>query len=133
MTAAYQGETPTIQYRAAATSYLVETYCKTTSRENEFKRVGAFESLDEAMAVARHTIDRSLLRLFKPGISREALFQEYDAFGDIPCIFQVGVPSGGGAVFNPLQYAIARSAAICIEMREIDNQVNPAPLQRGYA
>ena len=114
-------------------SYLVRTFCKTTSRENEFKRVGAFESIDDAIEVATQTIDRSLLRLFKPGISKERLFQEFDAFGDIPCIFRVGMPYENGNAFNPLQYAMARSAAICNQMPKIGRPVNRAPLQQRYA
>ena len=99
-------------------SYLVRTFFKTTSRENEFKRVGTYESIDQAIAAAQQTIDRSLLRLLRPDTSNEALFQRYEAFGDIPCIFQVGDYCSGGVAFNPLEYAIARSAAICVKTQQ---------------
>ena len=96
-------------------SYLVRTFCKSTSRENEFKCIGTYGSIDQAIEAARQTIDRSLLRLFAPDTSNYALFHQYEAFGDIPCIFQAGDHSPGAVAFNPLEYAIARSAVICAD------------------
>jgi hypothetical protein len=93
--------------------FIVKTYCKTTSRENEFRLVGTFEHIEHAIAAARYSIDRSLSDLFVPGISREALYTEFERFGEIPCIFRTGNERFNGIAFNPLQYAMARCGELC--------------------
>jgi hypothetical protein len=73
---------------------------------------GTYETVDEALAVCRAVVDRSLANEFRTGISAEALYDRYMSFGDDPSIVVLGGVDET-ARFSAWSYAKERSAAMC--------------------
>jgi hypothetical protein len=73
---------------------------------------GVYATLDEALAVCRAIVDRSLSEEFRPGISAASLYDRFTSFGDDPFIVVVdGVDEA--ARFSAWAYAEARCRQIC--------------------
>jgi len=69
--------------------------------EGETYKHGEFASWQEAVAAARHIVDRCLLEAYRPGVSAASLYGEYVAFGDEPYI----APVPAGERFSAWEYA----------------------------
>jgi hypothetical protein len=75
---------------------------------------GVYETVDEALAVCRGLVDRSLKEEYRLGNSAEALYDRYTSFGDDPFIMVLdGVDDR--ATFSAWNYAKERCSAICGE------------------
>ena len=77
------------------------------------RRIGEYQTVAEAIAVAQRTVDAFLRREHKPGMDAKALFSHYQAHGEYPFIFRdddktINVPG-----FNHAHYAMTRAAEIC--------------------
>ena len=81
--------------------------------DDQVRRIGETESLDEAIAVAKRTIDEFLASEFKPGMPADELYCKYRNFGVVPCIFRDDGETMNIRGFDHLQYATARCIAIC--------------------
>jgi hypothetical protein len=80
--------------------------------EDERREHGTYETVEEALAVCRGLVDRSLAEEHRPGISAEALYDRYVSFGDDPFIVVIeGVDDS--ATFSAWSYAKERCRAIC--------------------
>ena len=97
----------------AVSAFLVEAYCKLTSPTEGLRRVGKYETLDEAIEASKRTVDESLRRLFKPGVSQASLYAAFQARGETPYIFRTGDYTLSSTGFNPLQYAMSCCAEMC--------------------
>lgn len=98
---------------SALMSFLVEVYSKFNGASRTLRRVGEYASIDDAIAIARQTVDESLLRNFAPEMTAETLYAQYNLFGEVPCIFRTGDYTLSGLGFNAQQYARERSTEIC--------------------
>jgi len=81
--------------------------------EAQVRRVGEYETLDEAVTAAKRTIDFFLFREFKPGMSSQALFSRYQERGEYPSIFRDDDQTLDVQRFNHLDYALIRCLEIC--------------------
>jgi hypothetical protein len=53
---------------------------------NECREQGVYETVEEALAVCRGLVDKSLKEEYRSGISAESLYDRYTSFGDDPFI-----------------------------------------------
>lgn len=98
-------------------TFYVEGLRKVQGAERQVRRIGMYETIEEAMSASRRAIDDFLLREFKAGMTREALLARYQEGGEFPYIFRdddntINVPG-----FNHFQYAMTRCAEICGEKK----------------
>lgn len=77
--------------------------------DGENRAQGEFATWDEAVAAARRLVDRSLAEHYRSGMSSDALFSAYTAFGEDPYI----VPTPPGLHFSAWDYARERCATLC--------------------
>lgn len=90
--------------------YQVEVVRKAS---DEVAHAGEFETLHEAVACAKRTVDAFLLREYRDGMASGQLFAGYSDRGDHPCIFKDGDATVNVPGFNHLQYAMNRSVELC--------------------
>lgn len=76
---------------------------------------GTFATLEEAVAACRALVDRSLRTSWKPGMSADALYEQYVAFGDDPFIVAPPGTASGVVLFSAWDYARERAKEICAE------------------
>ena len=57
--------------------------------ENERYEHGTYDTMDEALAVCRAIVEQSLKHGYAPGMTAEALYEGYVAFGDDPFIIVI--------------------------------------------
>ena len=80
--------------------------------ESERYELGQFPTLAEAVAASRGIVDEFLLANCKPGMTSQALYESYTAFGEDPFIVPVALeqaPSG----FSAWGYAQTRCEELC--------------------
>jgi hypothetical protein len=78
--------------------------------EDERYTHGEYESLAEAIAACKKIVDDCLNGEYKPGMTAEALYLNYEMFGDDPWI-----SGGDGVPFSAWDYAKRRCAEICAQ------------------
>jgi hypothetical protein len=91
----------------------VEGLSKYGGAENQVRRIGEYETVAEAVAASKRTIDEFLLREFRAGVTAEQLYAQYQGFGEVPCVFRDDNQTISIAGFNHWQYAKARCGEIC--------------------
>lgn len=79
--------------------------------ESERVKHGVFATPEEAVAACQSIVDGYLTDAFKPGMSADALFESYTAFGEDPFIVHE-VPGGASVKFSAWDYARQRCAEI---------------------
>jgi hypothetical protein len=94
-------------------TFYVEGYSKADNAEKALRHVGDYETLNEAIAAAKRTIDGSLVREHTDGMTSTELFAKFQAYGELPCIFRSEDKTLGGLGFNALVYARERCAELC--------------------
>ena len=75
---------------------------------------GVYQTYEEAVAVCRDIVERSLAWHYQPGMSGDELYDYYTSFGDDPFIVAVG-DAPLGERFSAWTYAKERCRAICGE------------------
>jgi hypothetical protein len=80
----------------------------------ERREHGTYDTLEEALAVCRAIVEQSLINGYRPGMTADALYSGYVAFGDDPFIVVAG-GSDDGIKFSAWTYAKARCEEICKE------------------
>jgi hypothetical protein len=83
--------------------------------EAERYELGVFASLDEARSAAQALVDAYLLSAHQPGMTAQALFKSYTAFGEDPFIV---APDQEGVAFSAWEYAKRRCDDICHPQRK---------------
>ncbi len=77
------------------------------------RRIGEYETVGEAIAAAKTTIDQFLWQALKSGMDAQALFAQYRARGEYPFIFRDDHCTLDGGRFNHIDYAMSRAKEIC--------------------
>jgi len=94
-------------------AYIVDVVGK-NEPDGEVRHVGKFDTLEEATAAARRSVDEALQAAYEVGLTPKALFARYVQTGVIPCIFlDHDVNTFNQRTFNHYKYALARCADIC--------------------
>ncbi len=93
--------------------FCVEGLTRTDKADGKVRHIGDYEKVEEALAAAKRTVDRFLLREYTPGMTSRVLFSVYQNLGEFPFIFRdddrtINVPE-----FNHVQYAMIRCDEIC--------------------
>jgi hypothetical protein len=79
--------------------------------ESERYKLGAFPSLDAAVAACKRIVDEFLLSSHRPGMAPGELLTQYALFGEDPFVL-----TGDGTVpFSAREYASERVRTICQE------------------
>ena len=94
-------------------TFFVEGLSKYRDVENQLRRIGEYETLEEAVAASKRAIDEFLLREHKKGMTAEQVYAQYRGFGEVPCIFRDDGQTMSIPGFNHWQYARARCDEIC--------------------
>ncbi len=94
-------------------NFYVEAYTKTANAEKALRHIGDYETLNEAIAAARRTIDGALLREYVTGMKGADLFAKFQSYGELPCIFRTDDKTLSNLGFNALAYAKERGAELC--------------------
>ena len=79
--------------------------------DDERNTLGEFDSLDAAIEVCKKIVDAFLRQRYEPGMSADALYETYVAFGEDPFI----VGGNGRVDFSAWNYARERCSAIVRE------------------
>lgn len=94
-------------------TYFVEGVSKHDEPEPEVRRIGEYETVEEAIAVAKKTIEKFLRGEFKRGMSAKALYALYEERGEHMFIFQDEAGTFNVAGFEHTHCARALAAEIC--------------------
>ncbi len=91
----------------------VEGLSKYREPDKQIRRIGDYDTIEEAVAASKRTIDDFLLREYQQGASADELYEKYQRFGEVPCIFRDDNQTISVSGFNHWEYAKARCAEIC--------------------
>ena len=94
-------------------TFFVEGLSKHLEPQTQVRRIGEYQSITEAIAVAQGTIEEFLRREFKPGMDAKSLFSRYQAQGEYPFIFRNDDKTFNVPGFNHAHHAMIRSTEIC--------------------
>jgi hypothetical protein len=81
--------------------------------ESERVQHGVFATAEEALAACRSIVDGFLIDALKPGMSADALYESYTAFGEDPFIVPVD-PGEAPVMFSAWEYARRRCTEIAV-------------------
>ncbi len=94
--------------------FVVEGLSLSSAIDNQVRRIGEYETLEEAVMAAKQIISNFLASESRPGMQPKRLVARYQNFGVVPYIFRgdlgesVDVPG-----FNHFQYALAICDDLC--------------------
>jgi len=94
-------------------TYFVEGVSKHGDPQPEVRRVGEYQTVAEAVAVAQNAIEQFLRGEFKRGMDATKLFSLYEERGEHMFIFQDEAKTFNVAGFDHTEYARTRAAEIC--------------------
>jgi hypothetical protein len=94
-------------------TFIVEGVTKQDDPDGAVRRVGAYATREEAIAVAKATVDTFLHREHKPGMLPSELFSLYQERGEHPVIFRDDDKTINVRTFDHVQYALLRSSEVC--------------------
>lgn len=95
------------------TRFFVEGTCGGQLADDSVRRIGTFDTRDEAIACAKRTIDSFLLQQYRPDMVPRDLLARYHLAGEHPTIFQDDDATMNVSGFNALQYAKQRCQDYC--------------------
>jgi hypothetical protein len=94
-------------------TYFVEGLSDHVSPSATVRRIGSFQTVQEAIAAAKHAVDEFLVLNHVPGMQAAQLFQRYRDRGEYPFIFQDNERTVNVGGFSHIQYATTRAEEIC--------------------
>lgn len=94
-------------------TFFVEVLSKHFEPHNQVRRVGEYETKDEAVTAAQRIIEDFLRRHFKPGMNAEALFAVYQGNGEYPFIFRDDGNTFNVPGFGHAHHAMTYAAQLC--------------------
>ena len=94
-------------------TYFVEGVSKHLEPEPEVRRIGEYETVAEAVAVAKQAIEQFLRGEFKRGMSAKKLYALYEKRGEHTFIFQDEAGTFNVPGFDHADYARTLAAEIC--------------------
>jgi hypothetical protein len=77
--------------------------------EDERYKAGVFASYEDALAEAKRIVDEDLAYNMKPGMTADALYEQYIQFGEDPFI----IPAGKDDGFSAWDYAKTQCLKVC--------------------
>lgn len=95
------------------TKFYVEATSGANKSDDSVRRVGEFDTREEAIACAKRVIDAFLIAQYQWGMYPNELLARYLGAGDQPAIFQDDDATMNVSGFNPLQYARQRCQDYC--------------------
>lgn len=81
--------------------------------KSAIREIGSYDSLDDAVAAARQTVDETLRRLYTSGMTPDQLFDCYRDAAETPYIMRDDEQTMNARSFNHFQFAKTRSEEIC--------------------
>lgn len=94
-------------------TFFVEGVSKHLEPELQVRRIGEYETLADAIAAARKSIDAFLGMAYEEGMDADMLFGVYQAQGEYAIIFRSGEKTINEPGFNHLHYAMIRAMQLC--------------------
>jgi hypothetical protein len=94
-------------------TFYVEGLSDHREPETKVRRVGEYESMEDAVSSSKRLIDVFLRNHFRPGMEAKALLTRYQDKGEHPYIFRDDDQTFNVPGFNHLYYASTRSQDIC--------------------
>lgn len=94
-------------------TYFVEGVSRHNQPQQQVRRVGEYETVEEAITVAKKAIEQFLRREFKRGMDAGKLFSLYEARGEHMFIFQDKANTLNVPGFEHRTYAMSRAEEIC--------------------
>lgn len=94
-------------------TFYVEGLSNHLEQQTHVRRIGEFQSMDEAIRVAQSNIDDFLNKEYKPGMDGQKLFSIYRAHGEYPFIFRDDDKTFNVPGFNHAHYAFNKASVIC--------------------
>lgn len=94
-------------------TYFVEGLIKRHTGEQEVRRIGEYETLEDAVTASEQVIDGYLLGMSEPEMAAADLFSKFEDFGEVPFIFRDGDGTLNVIGFNYYKYAMTRCGSIC--------------------
>jgi len=94
-------------------TFYVEGVSKHDEPEPEVRRIGEYESLAEAIAVAQKAIEKFLRDAHRRGMTAKRLFTVYEEEGEHMFIFQDEAGTFNVPSFDHTDYARTMAATIC--------------------
>jgi hypothetical protein len=98
-------------------TYFVEGVSKHQDPQPQVRRIGEYKTIEEAVTVAKQTIEQFLRGEFKRGMNARKLFSLYEARGEHMFIFQDEAKTFNVPGFDHADYARTRAAEICGRMK----------------
>ena len=94
-------------------TYFVEGLVKRHSGEQEVRRIGEYETLEDAVRASEQVIDGYLQRMSGSEMAAADLFSKFEDSGEVPFIFRDGDGTLNVMGFNYYRYAMIRCGSIC--------------------
>ena len=94
-------------------TFYVEGLRGHTEPESKVRRIGEYETIEEAIAAAKRLVDVCLRRDYQAGMEPGMLLARYKEQGEHPYIFRDDAATFNVPGFNHLNYAMTRSTEIC--------------------
>ena len=94
-------------------AFYVEGVLRQDDPDSEVRRIGEYETREEAVAAAKALVDEFLRSEHKAGMLPSELFSLYQERGEHPFIFRDADMTMNVRTFDHLQYAMLRSTEIC--------------------
>jgi len=94
-------------------SFVVEGVNKNLEPNSQVRRIGEYDTVEEAIAAAKRTVDEFLGREMIAGMDAKTLFTRYQDKGEYPFIFRNEDRTINVRGFSHAQYAMARSTELC--------------------
>ncbi len=98
-------------------TYFVEGVSKHQDPQPQVRRIGEYKTVEEAVTVAKQTIEQFLRGEFKRGMTAKKLFSLYEERGEHMFIFQDEAKTFNVPGFDHADYARTRAAEICGRMK----------------
>ena len=94
-------------------SFVVEGVNKNLEPKLQVRRIGEYETVEEAIAASKRTIDEFLKHEMIAGMDAKSLFTRYQDKGEYPFIFRSEDRTISVRGFSHAQYAMARATELC--------------------
>lgn len=94
-------------------TFFVEGLSGHTEPDSKVRRIGEYESLEDATAAAKRLVDVFMRREYKPGMEPKMMLARYQELGEHPYIFRDDAATFNVPGFNHLNYAMNRATELC--------------------
>ena len=94
-------------------TYFVEGLTNFHGGASNVRRIGEYETLEDAVRASKQVIDEFLNAKLQDGMTVADLFCQYQKFGEVPFIFCDDARTINVSGFNHFKYAMIRCSALC--------------------